>query len=186
RRDPVTVERGVRVDLADAARRVRRELDATVLDLSHFRRGTQQAAAESWTAVRDEVSETTRGLVDDLRAATRPIRRAAERSGDRMDSLAATVDTLSLALDGLARRIDMMADPELVADGRTEAATMAPLATLIEGLGDRLDAHADRLTAVADALAAMERRLSVLPPRAVVTDKGGQPEEAAPVRERIS
>jgi hypothetical protein len=108
RRDPGTLERSARVDLADAARRIRRELDATVLDLNHFRRGTQQAAAESWTAVRDEVSETARSVVRDLEAATEPVREAARRSGAEFDVLAARIAALSAALDGLSARLETL------------------------------------------------------------------------------
>ena len=44
RRDPVEVERMMRLELAEAARRVRRELDSTVVEFGHYRRSAQQAA----------------------------------------------------------------------------------------------------------------------------------------------
>ena len=48
RRDPVDVERVMRLELADAARRVRRELDSTVVEFGYHRRSAQQAAVRSW------------------------------------------------------------------------------------------------------------------------------------------
>ena len=51
RRDPVEVERIMRLELADAARRVRRELDSTVIEFNHFRRSAQQSAADSFSQV---------------------------------------------------------------------------------------------------------------------------------------
>src|SRR6201987_2237572 len=51
RQDPVEVERIARMELADAARRVRRELDSTVVEFGYFRRTAQQAAADSFKQV---------------------------------------------------------------------------------------------------------------------------------------
>jgi hypothetical protein len=165
RREAGVVERSARMDLADAARRVRRELDATVLEIGHFRRGTQQAAAESWTAVREEVSDTARGVVEDLRAATVPISRAARRSSGEIRGLAANIEALNVAMEGFTRRLDAAIDPGRMVDERITP-VVAPLADMIERLGEKLDAHADRLAAVAETLAAFERRLAAARPPA--------------------
>jgi hypothetical protein len=55
RQDPLEVERTARLELAEAARRVRQELDAAVLELSSFRRATQQSLAEGITEVREQI-----------------------------------------------------------------------------------------------------------------------------------
>jgi hypothetical protein len=108
-RDPAATERQARGDLADAARRVRRELDAVVLDLAHFRRGTQQAAAESWTSVREEVAETARSIGEEMRAAALPMAEAARTSAEDLAGLTQRVDALAAALDRLAGRLDAAA-----------------------------------------------------------------------------
>jgi hypothetical protein len=46
RQDPLEVEQTARLELAEAARGVRHELDETVFELSSFRRATQQSVAE--------------------------------------------------------------------------------------------------------------------------------------------
>jgi hypothetical protein len=47
RRDPVEVEATARLELAEASRRVKRELDSTVLEFSYFRRMTQQSMSDA-------------------------------------------------------------------------------------------------------------------------------------------
>ena len=51
RRDPVEVERMMRLELAEAARRVRRELDSTVVEFAYHRRSAQQAATDSFREI---------------------------------------------------------------------------------------------------------------------------------------
>ena len=46
RQDPVEIERTMRLELAEAARRVRRELDSTVVEFGYVRRSAHQAAAD--------------------------------------------------------------------------------------------------------------------------------------------
>src|ERR1700736_2631871 len=57
RRDPVDVERVMRLELADAARRGRRELDSTVVEFGYPRRSAQQAAADAFSHVTEKFDE---------------------------------------------------------------------------------------------------------------------------------
>ena len=57
RRDPIEVERMMRLELAEAARRVRRELDSTVVEFGYLRRSAQQAAADSFNHVTERFDE---------------------------------------------------------------------------------------------------------------------------------
>ena len=61
RQDPIEVERTMRLELADAARRVRRELDATVVEFGYIRRISQQAAATPSTMWRLRSTRSPRG-----------------------------------------------------------------------------------------------------------------------------
>src|SRR6516225_2992195 len=63
RRDPVEVERMMRLELAEAARRVRRELDATVVEFGYIRRGAQQAAADAFAHVAEKIDEVANRLL---------------------------------------------------------------------------------------------------------------------------
>lgn len=55
RRDPVEVEHVARLELADASRRVRLELDGILMELAHFRRTNQQMLEEGFHEIREEV-----------------------------------------------------------------------------------------------------------------------------------
>lgn len=57
RQDPAEVERAARLELADASRRMRWELDNTVLELNHFRRGLLQSHSEGFEAQQAAVTE---------------------------------------------------------------------------------------------------------------------------------
>src|SRR5438552_3145827 len=46
RRDPIEVEHTARLELADASRRVKRELESTVLEFGYFRRAAQQSLGD--------------------------------------------------------------------------------------------------------------------------------------------
>src|SRR5580704_11231150 len=100
RRDPVEVERMMRLELADAARRIRRELDATVVEFGYIRRSAQQAASDSFEHVAskvDEVAERLLARVADvaLRSA-RPLEDASRRSADTLS------DASNLMVEALA------------------------------------------------------------------------------------
>jgi hypothetical protein len=47
RRDPIEVERVMRLELAESARKLRRELDSSVVEFGYFRRSAQQSAVDS-------------------------------------------------------------------------------------------------------------------------------------------
>src|SRR6266567_7297402 len=86
RRDPVEVERMMRLELAEAARRVRRELDSTVVEFGYHRRSAQQAAADSFSHVTDKFDEVMGkflGRLEEITAkALAPVEAASQRSAD--------------------------------------------------------------------------------------------------------
>jgi hypothetical protein len=59
RRDPVEVEAVARYELADASRRVRRELDGMLMEMAHFRRTNQQMLEEGFEEIRGQVQHAT-------------------------------------------------------------------------------------------------------------------------------
>src|SRR6516164_7490257 len=63
RRDPVEIERTMRLELAEAARRVRRELDSSVVEFGYHRRSAQQAAADSFAHVAEKIDEVANRLL---------------------------------------------------------------------------------------------------------------------------
>jgi hypothetical protein len=95
RRDPLEVEAAARSELADSARRVRRELDNTVLELSHFRRSAQQSVLDGLEDTRRKVDEVAESIMGGLRdVATRsaePLEEVTRQSGSALDALSASM-----------------------------------------------------------------------------------------------
>ena len=56
RRDPAEVEATARLELAEASRRVKRELDGSVLDFAYFRRVCQQSITDTLSEVEEMVA----------------------------------------------------------------------------------------------------------------------------------
>ncbi len=85
RRDPVEVEHTARLELAEASRKVRHELEGTVIEFSHFRRATQQSITEALDEVTTALSEARGRIITDLelfvRASKKPLEEAYDQSG---------------------------------------------------------------------------------------------------------
>jgi hypothetical protein len=99
RRDPVEVERTMRLELAEAARRVRRELDSTVVEFGYVRRSAQQAATDSFNQVAEKFNEISARLLarmEDLAAkSASPLEAASQRSKEMIERLAGTSQELA-------------------------------------------------------------------------------------------
>jgi ElaB/YqjD/DUF883 family membrane-anchored ribosome-binding protein len=106
RRDPVEVEATARLELAEASRRVKRELESTVLEFSYFRRMSQQSITDALAEVKETLGDTSDRLAGEIKrfAATagKPLEEASKRSGDTLDSLnekmVTTLETVSAQL----------------------------------------------------------------------------------------
>jgi len=95
RRDPVEVEHTARLELADASRKVRRELESTVLEFGYFRRATQQSLADAVEEIdamlklaKDRVVGQLEGFALD---ANKPLQDASRQSGDAIEQLNARI-----------------------------------------------------------------------------------------------
>jgi hypothetical protein len=117
RQDPVEVERMMRLELADAARRVRRELDSTVVEFSYIRRSAQQAAADSFDHVAEKIDEIATRLLasiaDVASQSARPLEAASRRSADTIadashmmsEALATTAGQLAADMENLSKSV---------------------------------------------------------------------------------
>ncbi|MCA0016130.1 hypothetical protein LB561_22725 [Mesorhizobium sp. B292B1B] len=66
RRDPMEVERVSRLELAEASRKVRRELDGILSEMNHFQRSNQQMLQEGYHDIRTQVETSAKSLVQSL------------------------------------------------------------------------------------------------------------------------
>ena len=76
RRDPLEVEAVARLELAEAARRVKRELEGTILEFNYFRRMTTQSVSDALDEMREGIG-----------AAGKPFEEASRKSGEALDDL---------------------------------------------------------------------------------------------------
>jgi hypothetical protein len=174
RRDPVEVERIMRLELADAARRVRRELDSTIVEFSYFRRSAQQAAADSFNQVVEKFDAIALKFVaslDDVTAKlTLPLETASRQSANALgeltrtmgaalaasagqiaaetENLAERTGAISAALDEVVAKLSAMQTPDRVIEVRLE-----PMADALAQAVDRFAAQSDgQSRSVTDAL----------------------------------
>jgi hypothetical protein len=91
RRDPVEVEATARLELAEASRRVKRELESAILEFGYFRRTTQQSMGDAMDEVResmDKVRGLFAGEVERLAAAAgQPLEATNKKSAETLDHL---------------------------------------------------------------------------------------------------
>jgi predicted nuclease with TOPRIM domain len=175
RRDPVEVEHTMRLELAEAARRVRRELDSSVVEFGYFRRTAQQSAADSFSHMTEHFDEIVAKLLASLEAVTAklsmPLEEAARQLGDatgeatrtmgaalaanagqlsaETEKLSSRVGAVAVALDDVVAKLQSMQTPD-----RVFAAHLEPMLQFLAQAIDRIGAHSDaQAKSVTDALA---------------------------------
>jgi len=92
RQDPVEVERTARLELADAARRVKWELDAATFEFASFRRASQQMFEEGLVQTRENAERLAKELFDAIKdfpnRFAEPLETASDQSRETIDKLA--------------------------------------------------------------------------------------------------
>jgi hypothetical protein len=164
----------MRLELAEAARRVRRELDSSVADFGYFRRSAQQSATDSFshmTETYDQLLAKFFAKLDEVaRNVTLPVEAASRRSGAAIDELSKTVGAtltasarqfagetkklsgrvgeIGSALDEVTTKLKAMQPPEVVVEARLE-----PFARLLAEAVEQMKVQSDQQArAVKDAL----------------------------------
>jgi predicted nucleic acid-binding Zn-ribbon protein len=176
RRDPAEVERIARVELAEAARRVRRELDNTVLEFNHFRRSAQQAIMEGFTEVSTHVDEVSKkllaGLEDVTTKSAAPLEAASKHSGNTIEEVTKTMvaalqdgarelskenerlsqsaASIAAALDKVSERLTAMQAPDEVIRIKLEP-TIKGVASAVDRFGNKIDQHEKNISGSLDA-----------------------------------
>lgn len=106
RRDPVEVEATARLELADASRRVKRELEGTVLEFAYFRRMTLQTMTDGVDEMKEMLGEMRQAMAGEIQKMagdiSRPLEETSRKSGDTVEALA---ERISAILDEVAERL---------------------------------------------------------------------------------
>jgi len=131
RRDPIEVEATARLELADASRKVKRELESTVLEFGYFRRMTQQSITDALDEINESLGSASDKLATEIRTfaqtAGKPLEEASQRSGKSLDDLnERVVDTLDAVSARLVRETDQL------------SRSTAGMVTAIDGLTAKL------------------------------------------------
>jgi HPt (histidine-containing phosphotransfer) domain-containing protein len=185
RQDPVEVERIMRLELADAARRVRRELDSTAVEFGYVRRSAQQAASDSFIQVSEKIDEIASKLLARIAQAAAQAARSlddashrsagtiADASSATVEALAATARQLEIEMERLSKGVAGISTTIKQMTKRLEgmpppdpgiAFHIDPVIQSLTVAVDRLSAQADRQTAVIrdgiEAVKGVDERLS--------------------------
>ena len=176
RRDPIEFEAASRLDLAEASRKVRRELDGIQYEVAHFRRSSQQmaqetfdetktqlvalgkAAAEAVEAIRvsalSEVEGTAAQISGDF--ASPEIKRQLDRTSKSLDrvntKLEQATETLAAAAEAFANRLAHTQTPDKVVEVSMQPAVDALQTTIAEAF-KRMGEQMEKLDRLADAMA---------------------------------
>jgi hypothetical protein len=153
RRDPVEIERVMRLELAEAARRVRRELDASVVEFGYFRRTAQQSAADSFGLMTERFDDVVVKLLTSLEEVSAklslPVDAASRQLGDATGEVSRTIGSIASALDGVAGKLNSIQTPERVIEVHLD-----PIAQSLAQAVERMTAQSDeQAKGVKDALA---------------------------------
>ena len=91
RRDPVEVEATARMELAEASRRVKRELESAIMEFGYFRRMTQQSVTDALDEAQESIGRAHKEFSDELQklaaATSSPFEAASKRSEQTLDGL---------------------------------------------------------------------------------------------------
>jgi hypothetical protein len=145
------VESTARMELAEASRRVKRELESTILEFGYFRRMTQQSITDALDEVKESIGQAREQFAGEITkfslTAGKPFEDASKRSGETLEGLnRRTVQVLEVskaiveegeqltrsttsivtAMDALVAKLLAMQSPDHAVEAR--------LAPLIQGL----------------------------------------------------
>ena len=152
RRDPIEVEASARLELAEASRRVKRELESTILEFGYFRRMTQQSAGDAVDEVRESIGRAREKLAGEIEKFVltqgQPFEDASKRSSETLDSMnARTVQILEVSR-------------HLVEEGEQLAKSTASVVKAIDSLLAELGSLRTPATAAEDKLAPLIESLT--------------------------
>jgi len=152
RRDPVETEAASRLELAEASRRVKRELESSILEFGYFRRMTQQSITDALDEVRESIGKAHEKFVGELEklatSTSLPFEESSKLSGATLASLnKRTIEVLEISR-------------ELVQEGEELAKNTTSIVRSIDALFARLTTHQTSEEAIGTQLIPMIERLT--------------------------
>jgi hypothetical protein len=177
RQDPLEVERSARLELADAARRVKQELDGTVLELSSFRRATQQSLSEGIAEVKKQIEAVSKTVVETLedlpQRSAKSVENASKQVGEAVgtltstlassldqnavklgkeaSNLASTLVTITGTLKDVERQLKSVQMPDAIIEIKLQP-TIRSMTKALKDLSDGLGSQVDKLQTAINTL----------------------------------
>jgi hypothetical protein len=153
RRDPIEVEATARLELAEASRRVKRELESSILEFGYFRRMTQQSITDALDEVRESIGQAHEQFAGELKrlaaATSNPFEEASRRSGETLDGLnERTVQVIEVS-------------KQLVQEGEQLAKSTTSIVKAIDTLFAKLASHQTPEQIIETKLAPMIQSLTL-------------------------
>jgi hypothetical protein len=170
RRDPVEVEATARMELAEASRRVKRELESVMLEFGYFRRATQQSVTDAVDEAQESIGKAHKEFSGELK------KLSSKRSEQTLDGLnERTVQVLDVSRQ-LVREGEQLAKStakivgaidslfvKLASRQTPEQIIQSELAPLIQGLTQALNSlHASVETQAKNTEVNLEHAQSVV------------------------
>lgn len=166
RRDPVEIEQATRLELAEAAQKVRRELDGVRMEFTQFRAANQQILEDGYAEIKDKVSAAAQAIIAEMEKLSKTAFEKFGAASDAVDlknfreqvaqtsgsigklnkTLGDSGTKLQQAAAAASGRLEAMQTPDKVIEVTMQPA-LASLSTAIEQMSRRLDEHATRLAA---------------------------------------
>jgi hypothetical protein len=105
--DPDDIEQASRVELSEATRRVRQELDETILNLQDFRRSSTQAMTEGFGEIQSNIGNITNSLLEAMeelaRQSNEPIKTLSTSVCSSLEKVANDLSQISDSLNSSSR-----------------------------------------------------------------------------------
>jgi hypothetical protein len=166
RRDPIEVEAAARLELAEAARRVKRELESTILEFGYFRRTTQQSIGDSLDEVRESIAKVREQFtgeverlaatvgqdtnrksaetLDNLNERTVQILDVSRQLVQEGEQLARSTTNVVKAIDSLLAKLPTLQTPDRVAESKL-APMIQSLTKAVNSFGESTEAQAKNI-----------------------------------------
>ena len=169
RRDPVEVEATARLELAEASRRVKRELESAIMEFGYFRRATQQSIGDAMDEVRESIDKARGQFTSEVArlaaASSQPLEETNKRSAETLDhlnertvqildvskqlvqegeQLARSTTNVVKAIDFMLAKLSALQMPDRALESKL-APMIQSLAQAVNSLGDNTEAQAKNM-----------------------------------------
>ena len=112
--DPEEIEEASRIELSEATKRVRNELDGSIKEIQNFRRTTIQVMKEGFEETKKDIDKIAKGILDNVGKTVKKsedgITEITKKSTESSNELTTKLNEFSKSVDNLASKNKILAD----------------------------------------------------------------------------